>query len=163
VVSEWWGIGVWWRRVVGGESAPGGHFGQIAAYRGCVATGSPIDVVGDSNATSGESAPVAPSITTLTANTLVLFAAAAAADVSDYADVGYAAIDPASGPALTRAFAAGEAVNSGEEGAYANAVGLWHGVNATPGATGSETSGVTASTSDGPMAWGAIMLALKPA
>lgn len=70
---------VWWRRAVGGDTAPtitgatGDIVGRIFGFRGCSTSGDPFDA-SDTATTASSTTVNAPAITTLNANSMILFA-----------------------------------------------------------------------------------------
>lgn len=82
-------LGVFWRRAVGGDTAPtvtdtGDHtVGFIAAFSGCVTSGSPWDVTAGSVKSSTSTTGTIPGATTVTPQTLVVMALSEGANVGD--------------------------------------------------------------------------------
>jgi hypothetical protein len=104
--------------------------GFVVAYRNCIASGDPFDVVGTCANVSGSSNATAPSITTTTANnkTIALGMGVSFSGSS-------AALSATSGPALNLV---SQQINYWAGAAYLYGVGVWDVTSATPGATGAE-------------------------
>lgn len=113
------------------------HFlARIFAFRGCVTTGNPWDVVTSGNKTSASSTATVPAVTTTVADTLIFGVASRPTDVSDTGFFG----NPTNGflNSLTDRGEAGTSTNNG--GGFV----AFTGIKATAGSTGTTTISMTA-------------------
>jgi hypothetical protein len=147
-------ITVAWFRWAGSNpdlTATWGGVGQIcagiAAFRGCIASGSPIDTLGAVNDGSGTSLISIPGITPVLPNCMLVACDVAINDLDR--------TTPPSG--FTAAFNPGSG-NSYKATAGADASVAIHYKNHTSGATGSLTDNMS-----GAVAYSSVLLALKPA
>jgi hypothetical protein len=145
---------VFWRRVVGGETAPtiadpGDHaIGQILAFRNCINTGNPWDVTSGDTAASSTSVSI-PGDTTTVVNCLVVLAVAnqtdsATAQTSGYTNASLANLTERTDVNTTQGNGGGFAVITGEKAA----IGAY---------------GATSATLANASVQGRISIALKPA
>ncbi|MBI5897662.1 MAG: hypothetical protein HZB40_00355 [Rhodocyclales bacterium] len=129
-------------------STPSNHFyAQIVTFRGVLNSGNPIDATAGGTKAAASTSVTLPGVTTTVANALIVQA------VARHNDSAAAAFSAQTNVNLTGIT---EHIDAGTANGHGGGIGVWSGVKAAAGATGSTTATVTSSIN------AFLTLALKP-